>query len=381
MNYFHNSKVRKKLSSKPLLYIILLTIVTTILVWAPFFLNERMARVFANYDGPNYIVVAKCWYNPNCIRNKFSLPLPLEYYPAHFPGYSAAIWSIDKFLPGWWAMLVASVAGAAIMIIAFYLLLKELKISRPLWLASILLFLPARMLVLRTVGAPETLFIGALLLSILFFRRKQYLFSGLFLALAQAIKTPAILLFAAYGISICLKEIILKKKRKPNIKKLLPYSKILLGPTTILLIFWLFKNQTGNFWAYFHSGDNFHLVFPPFQTFISGRSWLGDFWLEDIIYVYLLGGIAVSYLIKKYKEDIIAVFPAIFYLATLFVAHRDLSRYSAPLYPFWILAFANFLKKKEFKIAFFILLPAIYLYAVNFINYNTAPIADWTPYF
>jgi len=30
---------------------------------------------------------------------------------------------------------------------------------------------------------------------------------------------------------------------------------------------------------------------------------------------------------------------------------------------------------------FFILLPAVFLCAINFITYNTAPIADWGPYF
>lgn len=354
--------------------ILLILVATTLLVWAPFNLNGMMGRVFANYDGPNYIVIAKCWYNKDCIRNKFSLPLPLEYYPAHLPGYSALIWLFDQVIPGWWAILIVNLISGGTMLVAFFLLLKQLKIRHPLWLATILLFLPARMLVLRSVGAPETLFIATLLFSLYFFRQKKYLFSGLLLAAAQTVKTPAILLFVAYGITLFLT----KKAKRRSLKTYFP---LLLGPSVILPIFLLFQKQTGDFLAYFHSGDNFHLVFPPFQAFISSRSWLGDFWLEDIIYLYLLGGIAVVYLLKKYRYDIIAVFPAVFYLATLFVAHRDLSRYSSPLYPFWILAFANFLNKKEFKIVFFLLLPAIYLYAINFINYNAAPIADWTPYF
>jgi Gpi18-like mannosyltransferase len=366
---------------KNLLLILLITILSTILVWLPFAVKGELNKVFANYDGPNYIVIAKCWYNPACIGKNFSLPLPLEYYPAHFPGYPGLITLLDQFLPGWWAMLAASLVGTVLLVFAFYLLLKVLRISQTTWLTIILLFLPARMLILRSIGAPETLFMAALLFSILFFLKKKYLLSGFFLAFAQATKTPAILLFISYGILAIYDISIHRKFKIANIKKISKYYGLVFGPAVILPIFWLFQKQTGDFFAYFHSGDNFHLFFPPFQSLISSQAWLGDFWLEDIIYIYLIGGVAVLALIRKYKWSIISIFPTIFYLSTLFVAHRDISRYSAPLYPFWIIAFAPLLRRREFKIVFWLLLPAIYLYAINFISYNTAPIADWTPYY
>ncbi|MFH1561549.1 MAG: hypothetical protein ABID04_03155 [Patescibacteria group bacterium] len=350
-----------------------LVLVSSFLVWLPFLGQQNLETVFANYDGPNYLVVAKCWYQKDCIGQNFSLPLPLEYYPAHFPGYPALIAVFDQFLPGWWAMLLANILATGLMATGLMVLLKSLKIKNAFFLACLVLFLPARNLIVHTVGAPESLFIATCLGSIYYFRKEQYLLSGLALALAQVTKTPAILLFLAFGLSILLKD-------KLDFKSWLKKWPLLLGPLAILPVFAFFYYQTGDFWAYFHSGDNFHLFFPPFQSFISSRSWLGDFWLEDIIYVYLIGGIAVVTLLKKYRNDVIALFPAIFYITTLLVAHRDISRYSAPLYPFWIIAFAPYLAKKEFKLVFLILLPAIYLYAINFISYNLAPIADWTPY-
>jgi len=356
----------------------LITLASSILVWLPFFSQGKMDRVFANYDGPNYIVVAKCWYDKECIRKSFSLPLPLEYYPAHFPGYPALIALFDRFLPGWWAMLTANCLGTLAMIAVFYQLLKDLRLPSPFWLSLILLFLPARMLVLHSVGAPESWFIATLLFSVLMYRRKKYFWAGLSLAAAQTIKTPAVLLLFAFCINVLIHQY---NQLKKLVKGVLERWPLVFPIITVFLVFLFYSQQTGDFWAYFHSGDNFHLVFPPFQTFISSRSWLGDFWLEDIVYIYLIGGLAVLYLLKKYQKDIVAIFPLVFYLATLFVAHRDISRYSAPLYPFWIIAFADFLKKKEFKIIFLLLLPAIYLYAINFITYNTAPIADWTPYY
>ncbi len=359
---------------KKLFFLWFLTLLLSLVVWLPFSLSGQMQQVFSNYDGPNFIVVSKCWYHKDCIGQNFSLPLPLEYYPAHFPGYSLLISFFDSFLPGWWAMLAATTIGNLLAVSAFYLILKELKISAAFWLSLISLILPARMMVLRNIGAPESLFIASLLFSILFFLKENYLFAGLFLALGQITKTPAILLFGAYLICLFVKD-------KFNFRVWLKKWPLLLGPLSILPVFLFFKQQTGNFLAYFYSGDNFHLVFPPFQTFISSRSWLGDFWLEDIIYIYLLGALTVAYLLKKYKKSIIAIFPLVFFLATLFVAHRDISRYSAPLYPFWIIAFADLLKKKEFKIVLIVILIPVYLYTINFITYNTAPIADWTPYF
>jgi len=351
----------------------LIAIISVFLVWLPFYSKNQMERVFANFDGPNYLVISKCWYNQDCIGKNFSLPLPLEYYPAHFPGYPALIGLFNLVLPGWWAILTANLVGNILLISAAYLLLKQLKIKSAFWLSLISLFLPARIFVLRSVGAPETLFLGTVLFSIFFYRKKKYLPAGIFLAIAQTIKTPAIILFLAYFLETFLKN-------KFDFKKYLPKLPLLLGPLVTLPIFYLFKVQTGDFWAYFNSGDNRHLFFPPFQTFISSRSWLGDFWLEDIIYIYLIGGLAVLNLIKKYKQKVIALFPALFYLATLFVVHRDISRYSIPLYFFWLISFRKLLQKKEFKIIFWLIVPAVYLYTINFINYNIAPIADWTPY-
>ncbi|MBU2592040.1 MAG: hypothetical protein ABH867_02310 [Patescibacteria group bacterium] len=359
---------------KPVILICFVAAASTLLVWLPFWIEKRMDLVFANFDGPNYLAISKCWYNKTCIGKSFSLPQPLEYYPAHLPGYPLLISFFNRFLPGWWAMLVANSAAGSIAAALIYLLLEQLKIKGSFRLALIWLFLPARMIILRSIGAPETMFIGAIAASILFFRKKQYLLCGLFLAIAQIIKTPAVILFAAYCLTTLLTD---KFKPKEWLKK----WPLLLGPAAILATFFFYYRQTGDFFAYFHSGDNFHLFFPPFQSFLGSQSWLGgDFWLEDIVYVYLLGGLAVVYLVKKYKSDIIAVFPAIFYLSTLFVAHRDISRYSSPLYLFWLIAFAPVVRKKEFCWLLVIILPAIYLYAFNFIGHNTTPVADWTPY-
>jgi hypothetical protein len=71
---------------KELLSIGLLSLIPTLLVWAPFFFklksfwtiplpNEGMATIVANYDGPLYIVVAKSLYSVDIIKQIVSFPL------------------------------------------------------------------------------------------------------------------------------------------------------------------------------------------------------------------------------------------------------------------------------------------------------------------
>jgi Gpi18-like mannosyltransferase len=340
--------------------------------------KTSLLTVVANHDGPNYLAIAKCWYGKDCIRSGFSLPLPLEYYAAHLPGYPLLVSIFDLVAGGPWAMLLATLSGSMAAVWAFYKLsLSVLKNKdRAFWLVIVFLFLPARYFVLRMIGAPETWFVAAVLWSVYFFRKKNYLVSGLWAVLAQSLKSPGILLLASMVVVWMMEN---RGKIKERVGELWPYF---LVPLSLGLIFLVYKIQLNDFWAYFHSGDNFHLNPLPYLVFVSTKSWLGTIWLEDVIYIFLLGMIGLVYLKNKFWEQdkILVVFPLIYFLATLLVAHRDVSRYVVPVYPFVLLALEKFLAKKEFKIIFLLLLPAIVLYGVNFVFGNTAPIADWAPY-
>ena len=363
-----------------------LTILFSVIFWFLFYFNipgkigfneVSLETVFFNYDGPNYMIVAKCGYHKDCIGPNFSLPQPLEYYPAHLPGYPILINFVSNFTSTPKAMLLVTLFGSVFLsLILFEFLKLFIKEKTAFWLSVLFLFFPARFFILRQIGAPETWFLATIIASIFYFKKGKYLPTAIFAAIAQSLKTPGILLFASYGI-IAIYELIKTKNFWPVFKK---YFWFILTPITVFLIFNLYRIQTGDFWAYFHSGDNFHLNALPYLVFISTKSWINTIWLEDIIYIYLIAIYGVYRLFKKYKLDIIAVFPAVFTLATLFVAHRDISRYIAPVYPFLFLAFAKFLNKKSIKIIFIILLPAIILYGINFVAGNVAPIADWAPY-
>jgi len=366
--------------------LVLVTVLTSLLFWFAFYLNipekisfpkTSLETIFANYDGPNYMVIAKCGYSKSCIASHFSLPIPLEYYPAHLPGLPLLIKYFSLYTTTPKAMLVTALFGSSFLtLVCFQFFQLFLKRRTSFYLSLLFIFFPGRMLVLRLVGAPETWFVAFTLLSITLFYKNKYFFSAVVAALAQIFKSPGILLFIVYGI-IFTREIINNKKYLLTSKKFLPY---LLIPLSALTIFSVYYLQTGDFWAYFHSGDNFHLGLIPYTVFISNHTWINTIWLEDVLYIFILVFVGISQLIKKYKLGLITLYPLVFTVASVLIAHRDISRYIAPVYPFILLAFAKFLIKKNTKLIFLLILPATILFAVNFLIGNTAPIADWTPY-
>jgi hypothetical protein len=363
-----------------------LTILFSVIFWFLFYFNipgkigfneVSLETVFFNYDGPNYMIVAKCGYRKDCIGPNFSLPQPLEYYPAHLPGYPILINFVSNFTSTPKAMLLVTLFGSVFLsLILFEFLKLFIKEKTAFWLSILFIFFPGRLFVLRQIGAPETWFLATIIASIFYFKKDKYLIAAIFAAIAQSLKSPGILLFASYGI-VAIYELI---KNKDFIGVFKKYFWFILTPITIFTIFNLYRLQTGDFWAYFNSGDNFHLNKLPYLVFISTKSWIGTIWLEEIIYIYLFAIYGVFLLFKKYKFDIVPVFTALFTLATLLVSHRDISRYISPIYPFLLLAFAKTLNKKSFKIIILILIPAILLYAINYVTGNVAPIANWAPF-
>lgn len=364
-----------------------LALLIVAVTWLPFALRTNFWGIdfsagvqvlWSNFDGPNYLIIAKTFYDKTLIGKTFSNPLPLEYYPAHWPLYPAMIALVDLFLPGPWAMLLVSILGLAVF---YWVLVGFLKTfgankKQALLIGLTSLVLPARWLALRSVGSPEPWFLAFILLSLISYKKKKYLSAGIWGALAQATKSPGILLFGAYGVY----ELIKLVNKKTNLKDaFLSLFKTSLIPLTVLAVFGFYYLRTGNFGAYFSSGDNFHLFLPPFSIFSKGQTWVGDFWLEDIIWVWLVYGLGV---LKLWKNDkrILAVFAGLFFTTTLFVSHRDIARYIIPIMPMILLGWKREISKPYFKWILLLLLIPTLLFSWNFMLNNMAPVADWTPY-
>lgn len=371
-------------------------IFTTIILWLPFFLHlesvwgiplprNGMATVVANFDGPYYIVVAKTLYNPDALQNNSAFTLPPIYYTAHYPLYPLLIRGVATVMPfiGYpYAMILVTLISGILAVCMFYILLNDLGFKKEaMWLALIFTVFPARWLIVRSVGSPEPLFLLTIMASIFFFRKEKWWLAGFFGALAQSTKPPGILLFVAYSIALVAPN--WHQLATTNLTSWIKKLKwraypILLIPLTLVIIYIFYGFQYGNFLAYFNSGDNIHLQFPPFQAFNPSEAWVGSFWLEEIIWLYIFGGLGVLYLIKQ-KRPLLASFVGVFFATILFVAHRDISRYMLPIVPFLFVAYAKLLTSREFKFVFALILIPIYLFAIAFIAGNISPISDWGP--
>lgn len=380
---------------KTFIIIVLLSILPTILLWLPFIFripnfwgiplpNGGMGTIVANYDGPLYIVVARTLYDKAHILQEFSFPLKTEYYAAHFPLFPFLI-RIFSYLFGYaYGMLTVTVLSSIAALLFFYKLAREwFEKENALWLTFVFAILPARWLIVRSVGSPEPLFLAAIIACLYYFNRKNYLLSGIFGGLAAATKSPGILLFPALLFSAIFPVVknfahttIIQMVKDIKPLRLIP---LLLIPAFLVGVFYIYRLTYGDFFAYFKSGDNIHLFFPPFQIFNSTAPWVGTFWLEEIIFVYMLLAGGVILLFKK-RLDSLAWFTSLFLLSLIFVSHRDIVRYALPIIPFVVIGYGDILTKKEFKyLIIFIFIP-IFLFSLSFISQNVMPISDWAPF-
>ncbi len=380
-------KVRK------ILFIILVSLLPTILLWVPFFLRlekfwgiplskNGMATIVANYDGPLFLVVAKTLYDKELIMANFPFNLPAEYYPAHFPLFPLLIRLFSPLVGYPYSMLAVTVFSSILAIYFFQKLISDYIDKHSLtWATFVFAIFPARWLIVRSVGSAEPLFLATTIASIYYFNKKNYLLAGIFGALSTITKSPGILLFFAFLFSYLFtkfKNITHSPHEKLKVFEIKEFLPILLIPLSLLGVFYFYKLRVNDFFAYFHSGDNIHLFFPPFKIFDYSQTWVGTFWLEEIILIYLFNLAGLIRLIKQ-KQYTFAFFTAIFFISTIFVSHRDLLRYSLPMIPFLYIAFSEIIVKREFKIIILFLLIPIYLFSLAFISQNVMPIPDWSP--
>lgn len=368
---------------KTLIYIIAVVLGSSLVLYTPFLTetlqylgfskNEGINIIYQNYDGLYYIIPAITGYLPKAIEAiRLEFPLPLEYYAAHLPLYPFFIFILYLVIQNYLiSMIGVNLIFSVFLALFFFYFVKKFEITKsPLLLTIVLLFLP-RFLIVRSVGAPESLFLLLLLISIYFFESKKYFIAGIAGAFAVMTKIPGILLFAAFCL-VFFENMIRGQKFQKK------WLWILIIPLGLFSVFGLYYFQYNDFFAFFHTGGVVPILYP-FSVFNSAGRWVQTVWLEEIILYFFLYLIAVITL-KGNKYRSLFYFPSLFLLAGIFVQHRDLSRYLLPLWPFACIAYEKFFTSKKFTFAFYLLLPAIYLYAWNFMLGNVIPISDWRPF-
>lgn len=385
-----------KLATKTITDVIIISVITVVLtlaIWLPHLLNlsdffglnfsAGFNTIYRNYDGLEYIVIAKSFYQPSLIS---SLPYTLNpiYYASHFPGYSVLILFFAPLLGFLKSMLFVSVFSTILAAITFYFLVKDFKLTtQPLFLSLLFLILPARWLIVHSVGSAEPTFIFFTLLAIYFwlkfdqFKKTQFVLLVALAGLAaQLTRPPGILLFLAVVVYIIYN--LYNHYNDYSYDKSLKYLPLAIIPLGLLVVFFIFGQSYGDFLAYFHSGDNIHLK-SPFAVFNKNEFWVGEIWLEDIIYVLILGFLGALLLFKE-RLYLMSFYVFVYLAAITLVAHRDISRYALPIFPFLLIAFQKVLVSKEFRVVLIIVALAIYLYAQNFILGNSAPIPNLTAF-
>jgi len=218
---------------KNFLTIFAISFLPTLFIWIPFFLRVKnfwtiplsqdgMGVIVSNYDGPLYLVIAKSFYNSDIIKS-FPLNLPVEYYAAHFPLFPSLI-KIFSYILGFPYSMLFVTSLSSIFALFFFNKIARTFVNKKdaMWLTFVFSLLPARWLIVKSVGSAEPLFLATALASIYFFNKKKYLFAGIAGALAQLTKSPGILLFIAYflySIIPHIKEAATTKLQKLNSRK------------------------------------------------------------------------------------------------------------------------------------------------------------------
>jgi hypothetical protein len=379
----HTMQSIHKNIAKEYAQVVMLVVVITFFAWLPFLLKSNsfagipisnkcigMQCIHQNFDGPYYIIPAKTWYDRHSFEKlQTELPLPYEYFAAHLPGYPLLISLIAPFIGYVQAALFVSVMATVLFASLFYYIVKHLGITKnPLLLTAAMLLLP-RFLVIHSVSSPESLFMLCIIASLYFFEKQNILLAGIFGALACTVKVPGILLLVAY---LCVFA------ERYGVTKKIPLHTLYIGiiPFGLLAVFTLYAAQMGNFWAYFNTGG---VVAMPhlFSAFNFDAKWVGTAWLEEIV-LYAAIYIGAIIILKDSKYRSFFYFTLVFFVATMFVQHKDIPRYLLPIWPLAVIAYEKTITSKNFIWLILFLLPIIYMYAWNFMSFNIAPISDWS---
>lgn len=367
-----------------LVNIIIISLAPIILVYLPFAfkLNSLgvipikepgMYNIVKNWDGPNYIVVAKSFYEPSKISAFHYISQPPSYYTAHLPLFPLVIALLAPVFGWLYSGLVANLIFGILLNILFYIFAKRYS-KHPLLLTAIFTVFPARFLSIRSVIAPETMLLFIMFLSFYLWEQKRYFGASMAGAFAVFAKVQALFLFPAYAGAYI--EAYLNKQERFKFSQWF----IVLIPASFVLLCGLFYYLTGDFLAFMHSQSKNGLAISlPFSQFNYSNVWSNTGWLEEVaIYIVMFMLLCVSLWKHERREWF---YFAVFYSAFLIcLPHRDITRYAYPLVPFFLFRFSDFFTSKNFKWALLLAFPAIYLYSINFILTNQAPIIDWSPF-
>ncbi len=350
----------------------IISIFTTLLVWAPFAFRygglSKQARAFGfesiyrNYDGMLFVIPAKTNYRSDQVEKYKVLDLKHTYYAAHTPGYPLLIKLVAPLVGYLPSMLVINVIASVVLGCLLYLFyLRFFESTSPLLLTTFTLLLP-RLWILRSTGSSEIVFLCCILASLLLMQDKRYWLAAIFAAYASFTRIHGLL----FGIAIALyvvHQYITSRNR--SLWGLLVSVGSLTGFVATCM---LYLRQYGDFFAYFHTGA----VVPTgliYSQFDSTAKEIKTFFLEDILVYFAIGWIYIFDQLTKQKNMLFYFF-IVYFAFILTVQHRDLARYLLPIMPILIGSAATLFEKRAVRFALVAIVPAVYWYVINFMSSN-----------
>ncbi len=347
--------------------LVIITVLSTLSVWLPFFLNQQSilgvqlsetgSSVISRYlDGPLYVVVSKTLY---ALESQLYdlLNLPAAYFSSHFPLYPLLILAFS-FIGFFNSMLFVTLLSSIGASLAFYFLLKDLKLSKkPFLLTVFFVFFPFRWLLYHSIGASEALFVFLSLASFYFFRKQDLTKAGAVGTLAVLTRPVGILLFPAFFAQIYFK--------RQSFTKLKNSWALLLIPLSLALLIAFFAVRF-SIVAPFAVVNAFY-----FQGFLSGIiAYNGAVGGEFVAFLLLIYAIGALRLLEQKHYDFFA-YSLLFILPALFLSHNDLSRNLIPIAPFCLfLGFKEVWESKYSAYALPLVVLAGLLYAWSTIPHN-----------
>lgn len=334
-------------------------LLVNLLVYAPFIGElETVARFL---DGPMYVVVAKTFYTLTDSEADSFSDVPAMYFACHLPAYPLVIriCSILAFGDYTIGLLVATTLCAIAAAILFYTILVEFQLtSSPLWSSMLFCFFPPRWLVYHSGSGSEPLFLCFVFACFLFYRRRMIWLVVAAICCASLTRVSGVLLGPIF-----LLIYVFEGKWKDAF--LVPFSGI-----GILLLFWLYHVQFGDFFAYFTwnlLGEKI-VRLPPLSLLFS--LFETNLFRETEYYLILYGfyGLGVA-LVWRHRPFF--VYASSYFVFTLFINHSDVTRYFLSMA--WVAIFVGFdrlLAQRPFRMALLFMAPLYFYYAWGYIPKN-----------
>lgn len=327
----------------------------------------KLQLLYQSWDGPAYVVVARSFYKPELIAKANTVGLPDYYFANYFPLYPLFI-KIFSFVGYWKSAILTTQIFTLLFIIAMYKLLKMVYPKEKLnWIAIPLIFFPARWFSITHIGSSEPLFLLLITLFLIFLIKKKYLYSALFLGLAQVTRHAAIWFFIGI-VAYVIFMLLTKKITFPaSLKKYLPFVIVPIALIGVNLFFYL-RYQNLSFWSANTQKISYY-QFIPFNIF---NLYVTGIWNESLVFNYLLylGGVLLLFKEKKFLFAFLFLFN---FIPLVFFVQEDLSRIALSSLPLLYLGYHKIITNKTFQIALILLAPAIYLFSFHFLNYNISP--------